>query len=110
MTWHQVRLESDLEIDKPVSIEIDGEPVLVVLTNDGVFALSDTCSHAEVSLAEGIVSDGKIECWLHGAQFELKTGAALCLPATRGIETYSVRFVQQDSKKELEISLKRQEM
>jgi len=109
MNWHQVALLEELEIDKPISVEVDGEPVLVVKTMNGLFAVSDICSHAEVSLTEGTVTDGKIECWLHGAQFDLSSGAALCLPATKAIDAYSVRVSEESQKKTVEVSLERQE-
>ncbi|CAB4580923.1 MAG: Rieske 2Fe-2S domain-containing protein [Actinobacteria bacterium] len=109
MTWHRVALLEELEIDKPISVDVDGEPVLVVKTMDGLFAVSDVCSHAEVSLAEGTVAGGKVECWLHGAQFDLASGAALCLPATKAIGAYSVRVSQELQNKTVEVSLERQE-
>lgn len=107
MTWHQVALLDELELDKGVSVDVDGESVLLVKTVDGVRAVSDICSHAEVSLAEGTVSDGKVECWLHGAQFDLATGAALCLPATKPIDTYAVRVSTQAEKNIVEVSLEK---
>lgn len=107
MTWHQVAFLDELELDKGISVDVDGEPVLLVKTTDGIRAVSDICSHAEVSLAEGTVSDGKVECWLHGAQFDLATGAALCLPATKSIDTYAVRVSNQAEKNIVEISLEK---
>jgi 3-phenylpropionate/trans-cinnamate dioxygenase ferredoxin subunit len=109
MSWHSIGDISTLELDKPLAVEIDGEPVLVVKTDKGVYALSDICSHAEVSLSEGTVSNGKIECWMHGAQFDLETGEALCLPATKGIEKFNVRIGNDVSKTEVEISINNQE-
>lgn len=105
MTWTQVADVGSLEINQPISVEVDGEPVLVVKTETGIYAVSDICSHAEVSLTEGTVSQGKVECWLHGAQFDLATGAAICLPATKSIETYSVRIGNELNPSAVEISL-----
>lgn len=105
MTWTQVADASILEINKPITVEVEGEPVLIVKTEAGVYAVSDICSHSEVSLSEGTVSEGKVECWLHGAQFDLATGAAICLPATKSIETYSVRIGNDSNPSAVEISL-----
>lgn len=109
MSWHLVGDVEGFEIDQPVSIDIDGEQVLVVKTTEGFFAVSDICSHAEVSLSEGTVSEGQIECWLHGAQFDLATGSVLCLPATRPIDTYSVRVGNSTNRTAVEVSLTNQE-
>ena len=76
---------------KPIAIEVDGIPVCVVKVADEVFAVEDTCTHAEASLSEGEVTGGKIECWLHGAEFDLKTGEALTPPATQALKTFNVK-------------------
>jgi 3-phenylpropionate/trans-cinnamate dioxygenase ferredoxin subunit len=66
-----------------VRVVLDGVPVAVVRDEDGeVHAVSDTCSHAEVSLSEGEVDDSTIECWLHGSRFDLRTGEPTALPAS----------------------------
>ena len=56
-----------------------------------VFALNDVCSHAEVSLSEGEVYDGTIECWLHGSCFDLRTGKPTNPPATQPVAAYRSR-------------------
>lgn len=76
---------------KPVAIDVNGTPVCVVKVADEVFAVADTCTHAEASLAEGEVTGSKIECWLHGAEFDLKTGEALTPPATEALKTFNVK-------------------
>ncbi|MEY4313930.1 MAG: non-heme iron oxygenase ferredoxin subunit [Actinobacteria bacterium] len=76
---------------KPVAIEVDGTPVCVVKVADEVFAVADTCTHSEASLSEGEVTGNKIECWLHGAEFDLKTGKALTPPATEALKTFNVK-------------------
>ena len=73
-------------------IEKDGKSVCVAKIGDDVFAIDDTCTHSDASLSEGDISDFKIECWLHGAEFDLRTGQALTLPATQALETYAVKI------------------
>ena len=82
----------ELEENTPRRVEIDGTPVSVVRTEDGVFAIYDICSHANVSLSEGEVEDGQIECWLHGSCFDLRTGKPSSLPATRPVPVYPVKI------------------
>jgi len=81
---------SDLTVGKPVKIEKDGRAICVARVGDEVFAVDDTCSHSDASLSEGDVTDFKIECWLHGAEFDLRTGEALTPPAVAPLKTYSV--------------------
>lgn len=64
-------------------------PVAVVRDTDGsLHAVGDTCTHQQVSLAEGEVEDGRIECWLHGSQFDLRTGHPDSLPAVTPVPVY----------------------
>ena len=75
----------------PLRIEKDGEAICVARIGDEVFAIGDTCSHSDASLAEGDITDYKIECWLHGAEFDLRSGEALTPPAVMPVKKYSVR-------------------
>ena len=79
-------------------VTIDGRDILLVRIDDDVYAISDTCSHADVSLADGFVEadDCAVECPKHGASFDLKTGEALTLPAIRPVPTYDVAVVDGD--------------
>ena len=75
---------------KPKQIDFDGKKVCVARVGDEVFAVSDLCTHADAMLSEGEITDHKIECWLHGAEFDLRTGAALTPPAVAPLETFKV--------------------
>ena len=77
---------------KPVAIEVDGVAVCLTRVGDEVFAVEDTCTHSEASLSEGEVTGTKIECWLHGAEFDLRTGEALTPPATSALKTFKVEI------------------
>jgi 3-phenylpropionate/trans-cinnamate dioxygenase ferredoxin subunit len=68
---------------------LDGTPVAVVRDAYGdLHAIGDTCTHAEISLAEGDVDDCAIECWLHGSRFDLRTGEPTSLPAIRPVPVF----------------------
>ena len=75
---------------KPQRIEKNGESICVVRVGAEVFAISDTCSHSEASLSEGDILGFKIECWLHGAEFDVRTGEALTPPAVAPVKSYPV--------------------
>jgi 3-phenylpropionate/trans-cinnamate dioxygenase ferredoxin subunit len=80
----------DLVPGRPVAVEVDGKPVCVARVGDEVFAVSNICTHSYAELSEGEVKNFSIECWLHGADFDLRTGEALTLPATEPLETFLV--------------------
>jgi len=81
---------TQLAAGKPQKITVGANEVCVVRVADEVFAVADICTHSDASLAEGEVNGEKIECWLHGAEFDLRTGAALTPPATEALETFEV--------------------
>ena len=74
-------------------VEVGGRMVALVRIGDDVYAIGDTCSHANVSLSEGEILEGEreIECWKHGSTFSLVTGEPLTLPATQPVPVYDVR-------------------
>ena len=82
---------ADLTPGKATKVTVGDKDVCVVRVNEEVFAVADICSHSEASLSEGEVSGEKIECWLHGAEFDLRTGAALTPPATEALEVFEVK-------------------
>lgn len=65
-------------------------PIAVFNTGGELYAVDDTCSHQDASLADGFVEGRFVECPLHAALFDLRTGAAMCLPAKRPVRTHPV--------------------
>ena len=65
-------------------------PVAVFNSDGELFAIDDTCTHQDASLSEGWLEDGLIECPLHEACFDLRTGKPTGPPAKRPVRTYDV--------------------
>jgi 3-phenylpropionate/trans-cinnamate dioxygenase ferredoxin component len=71
-----------------------GEIDILLCHDDGkIFAVENRCSHLDEPLTCGKVKWGWIACPAHGARFDLATGEAMNLPATRPIKTYPVQLV-----------------
>lgn len=81
---------STLEDGKPKKISLGDKDVCIARIGQEVFAVADICTHADASLSEGEISNYKVECWLHGAEFDLRTGEALTPPAVEALETFAV--------------------
>ena len=79
-------------------ITVDGVAVAVVRIDDEMFAIADRCSHAEVSLSEGVVwcETKQLECIKHGSAFSLVTGVPITLPATQPVTAYNTAIVNGD--------------
>jgi len=70
----------------------DGEPVCLVNLGGVIHALHDCCPHQEFPISAGaVMKDGTIECPLHGARFEVRTGRVCCGPALDDLPRYAVR-------------------
>lgn len=95
-----VRVASLAEVPEGELVGVEAEGVLVCLANvDGeVYAFADKCSHRDFPLSNGELDTDEctVACEWHGAQFDIRTGAALCLPATRPIPVYPCR-VEDDA-------------
>ncbi len=71
-------------------VVLDGTPIAVVRSEGSWYAISDVCSHADVSLADGDVDGCTLECWLHGSRFDLRTGLPSGPPASVPVPVYPV--------------------
>jgi 3-phenylpropionate/trans-cinnamate dioxygenase ferredoxin component len=86
---------SDLPPGTKKLVQLEGVCVLLCHANQRYYAISSICSHNQRSLEQGRVMGGSISCPFHGARFDLASGAALNLPATKPIATYEVRVVDE---------------
>ncbi|QDT77747.1 3-phenylpropionate/cinnamic acid dioxygenase ferredoxin subunit [Gimesia maris] len=65
-------------------------PALLIRIQDQFLAIEDVCTHDGQPLTNGCIEEGAIICPRHGARFDLVTGKALCMPATKPIQTFEV--------------------
>lgn len=83
---------AELPEGTPVAVTVNGRSLCLVKVGGVVFACQDRCTHAEFPMSEGeMVDDYVIECALHGARFDIRTGAVLELPATEDLPVFPVR-------------------
>jgi nitrite reductase/ring-hydroxylating ferredoxin subunit len=67
---------------------VDGKPVVVVATEDRVYAVGGSCSHYGGPLGDGLCVGAEIRCPWHHAAFDVKTGVAVGAPALNPIPVY----------------------
>ena len=82
--------KSELLTNHSKVVNVNNTEIAVFNVEGEYFAINDRCSHAEASLSEGEVYDCKVECPLHGAEFDLKTGEALTPPASKAVVCYPI--------------------
>lgn len=72
------------------SIVVDDVPVLLLRIGDVFYAIEDVCTHDGQPLTQGPLNGCEITCPRHGARFDVRTGKALCMPATEPVRTFAV--------------------
>jgi len=90
--WRPALPLAELPAESIKRVMIAGKPVLLAHTGGAVHAVSDTCSHEDVSLSFGCLKDGAIKCGYHGSRFCLSTGRPQNEPATEPIPVYAARI------------------
>ena len=94
MSWIGVCDAEQVQEDFPVSGNIQDRVSGIDLIECEYFALEDVCPHAYALLSQGFVEDGKVECPLHEAVFDVKTGQCLHGPGGRNLNRYPVRVFE----------------
>jgi 3-phenylpropionate/trans-cinnamate dioxygenase ferredoxin component len=89
--WIDIGASAAVHETEPLSVEVDGIPVVVVRCGPEIYAVEDRCTHDGEALGEAAVESCQIMCPRHGAHFCLRTGEALTPPAYEPLRTYKVR-------------------
>ena len=92
VTFHQVATTDQLDEDEAIQVIVDGKEIAIVNLGGEFYALDDICTHAYASMADGYIEGDCIECPLHGAQFNIKTGKAETPPATEDLKCYEIKI------------------
>jgi len=74
-------------------VEIEGLPIVIFNIAGQLFAIGDVCSHDNGPLGDGLLDGNLIVCPRHGAEFDIRTGKAVTLPAVVDIPAYPVLVV-----------------
>ena len=94
--WIKIAQVGQVDEDESLAIEVDGKQLALHHTEGEYFVTDNVCTHQYVLLSDGYIEDGCVECPLHQAQFDLRTGMAMCAPATVDIQTYQVKTEGED--------------
>ena len=83
---------TDIDLNQSQSVDLNGSDILICHTNNGIFAIEDRCSHADIPLCGGQIIDNFISCPIHGAVFDLTDGSVQSPPAFEDIKTFQVKI------------------
>lgn len=98
MAFVKVATLSELPDGEVLAVEAEGKAVCLANCEGEIYAFADNCSHRDFPLSQGELDpeECSITCDWHGAEFDIRTGDPLCLPATRPIRVYAARIENED--------------
>ena len=91
--WTRAAGRSDLAAGEVLGVEVAGRSIALYAADAEIFATDNICTHAYACLSDGWLDGEVIECPLHAARFDIRTGKVLDPPATEDLKTYQVRVV-----------------
>jgi len=84
---------SELPNGERLFVEIEDKPIVIFNIAGQFFSIGDVCSHDDGPVGEGDIEGYNITCPRHGAEFDVRSGRAVQLPAVVDIPAYPVRVV-----------------
>lgn len=84
---------SDLPNGERLFVEIEGKPLVIFNIASQFFSIGDVCSHDDGPVGEGDIEGYNITCPRHGAEFDIRTGKVMSMPAVVDIPAYPVKVV-----------------
>ena len=100
--WVRVAGRGDLASGEVIGVEAGGRSIAIYDSDEGLFATDNICTHAYACLSDGWLDGQTIECPLHAARFDIRTGKVLDPPATEDLKTYPVRITDNEIQVKLE--------
>lgn len=94
--WVRVAKRSDLAAGEVLGVAAAGKEIALYEADGQVFATANICTHAYARLSDGWLDGTVIECPLHAARFDIRTGKVLDPPAVHDLKTYPVRLLGED--------------
>ncbi len=90
LDFEEIASIDDFQDADRLEVFVEDTPVLLIRAGDQYFAIEDVCTHDGQPLTDGCIEEGAIVCPRHGARFDLQTGKALCMPATKPVRTFEL--------------------
>ncbi|HBT34418.1 MAG TPA: ferredoxin [Pusillimonas sp.] len=96
MNWIKIATVGQIEEDESLGVELEGKQLAVHHTEGEYFVTDNICTHQFALLSDGFIEDGCVECPLHQAMFDLRTGEPKSAPATEPVKVYEVKVEGDD--------------
>jgi 3-phenylpropionate/trans-cinnamate dioxygenase ferredoxin component len=83
---------SQLPDGERLFVDLGDKPIVIFNIAGQFFAIGDVCSHDDGPLGDGVIEGNHIVCPRHGAEFDVRSGKAVAMPAVIDIPAYPVQI------------------
>jgi len=91
LRWIDVAGVDEIAPGDVMGVDVDNLAIAVANVDGSFHAIGDICSHAHAYLSEGPLEGCQLECPLHQARFDVRTGEALTPPAVEPVPAYKTK-------------------
>lgn len=92
MVWYKAAAVTDFGARDVIGKDVNGVEVALYKLDDGYYATNNICTHQHAFMSDGYIENGCVECPLHQAIFDIKTGAVLEGPTKLPLATYPLKI------------------
>lgn len=92
MVWHTAACAHHVNEGQVLGTTVAERPVALYRIDGEVFASHNICTHSHACMSDGYLENGVIECPLHQATFDVRTGKVLSGPTRVPLPVYPVRM------------------
>jgi 3-phenylpropionate/trans-cinnamate dioxygenase ferredoxin subunit len=92
-SFFEIAPASELPNGERLFVEMEGKSIVLFNVAGQIFAIADLCTHDDGPLGDGDLEGHNIVCPRHGAEFDIRTGKAVSMPAVVDIPAYPVRVI-----------------
>lgn len=90
--FHKAATADEIPPGTGKRVDVEGWRVAIFNLDGRFYAIEDRCSHDEASLSEGLVEGDEVECPLHGARFDIRSGRVLSPPAVEDVRAFDLEI------------------
>ena len=89
--WVYVCESSEIDFEDLKRFDHQNKTYCIYNIKDCFFATDGMCTHEDVHLEDGLVTDNEIECPMHQGIFNIKTGKVIQDPPCDDLRTYPIK-------------------
>lgn len=91
LEYIEIAPSSELPNGQRLFVDVGDRPIVIFNIAGQFFAIGDVCTHDDGPLGDGDLEDHNIVCPRHGAEFDIRSGKVMQMPAVVDIPAYPVQ-------------------